>query len=92
MNELLFGTADTLIDLLGGPGNVLAVTYTLGDRCVKVAVAHPDAARPAELGAHPAVRDATMSACGIDLDVGPRNCPAFALTLLASANILPELT
>ncbi|MGI5526856.1 hypothetical protein ACQEVX_05315 [Streptomyces syringium] len=59
---------------------------------MQVAVADPTAARSAELRDHPAVRDLNVSPCGFDVDVGPHNCPAFALTLLASANVLPELT
>ncbi|MGX8910236.1 hypothetical protein ACR820_34265 [Streptomyces netropsis] len=92
MNDSDFTLAGALVGLPGRPGNVLAVTYVLGGRWVKVAVADPAAAWPAELRDHPAVRAVNVSDYGVDPDVGPRNCPAFALTLLASANILPELT
>lgn len=94
VNESDFTIAGTLVGLLGGPGNVLTVTHTRGASCVKVAVADPAAARPAELRDHPAVREVGVSACGcaFDLDVGSLNSHFFVLPLLASASILPEIT
>ncbi|WP_367132792.1 MULTISPECIES: hypothetical protein [Streptomyces] len=92
MNEAAFALADTLIGLLGGPGNILTAAYARGDRCVKVAVADPAAARTQELRAHRSVRGLNATSSGFDLDLGPHNCPGFALSLLASATILPELT
>ncbi|MFI9311017.1 hypothetical protein [Streptomyces triculaminicus] len=92
MNESAFAIADALIALLGGPGNILTATYTRGAHCVKVTVADPAATRPDELRDHPAIQALSVTSSGFDLDLGPYNCPAFTLSLLASANILPELT
>ncbi|WKU48794.1 hypothetical protein Q3V23_34690 [Streptomyces sp. VNUA116] len=75
---------------LGGPGNILTITHEEG--FVRAALADPAAARPDELHAHPAVRGLIATQTGFDLDVGQEHSTCLALSLLASATILPKLT
>ncbi|MFI8943175.1 hypothetical protein [Streptomyces syringium] len=56
------------------------------------AIAEPAAARPAELGDHRAVHSLTATDNGFGLAVDRPNCAVLIPSLLASTNLLPELT